>query len=49
MNAEPAVGFKALHTKRGWTALAVAVLVMVVLVPVLSLAVPASSALHMPD
>jgi urea transport system permease protein len=47
--AEPAVGLKALHTKRGWIGLAVAVLVMCVLVPVLSLSTPASSAVHMPD
>jgi urea transport system permease protein len=47
--AEPAVGLKALHTKRGWVGLAVAVLVMCVLVPVLSLSTPVSSAVHMPD
>jgi urea transport system permease protein len=47
--AEPAVGLKALHTKRGWIGLAVAVLVMCVLVPMLSLGTPASSAVHMPD
>ncbi|HEX7453210.1 MAG TPA: urea ABC transporter permease subunit UrtC, partial [Polyangiaceae bacterium] len=49
MIAEPAVGLKALHSKRGWVGLGVAVLVMGILVPVLSVAVPASSALHVPD
>ncbi len=49
MNAEPAVGLKALHGKRGWLGLAAAVVVLVVIVPVLSLGVPASSPLHVPD
>jgi urea transport system permease protein len=47
--AEPAVGLRALHTKRGWIGLAVTALVMCVLVPVLSLSTPVSSAVHMPD
>jgi urea transport system permease protein len=49
VNAEPLVGFKALHSQRGWLAVAVAVLVLGVLVPVLNLAVPASFPLHLPD
>ena len=49
MSAEPAVGLKALHDKRGWIALAVVAVVLCVLVPVLSLALPASSPLHVPD
>jgi urea transport system permease protein len=47
--AEPAVGLKALHTKRGFIGLGVAVLIMCVVVPVLSLGTDASSALHVPD
>ena len=49
MNAEPAVGLMALHDKRGWTAVAIVTLVLCVLVPILSLAVPVNSALHLPD
>jgi urea transport system permease protein len=49
VNAEPLVGFKALHSQRGWLAVAAAVLVLGVLVPVLNLAVPASFPLHLPD
>lgn len=49
MKAEPAVGFRALHDKRGWGAVAIVGLVLCVLVPVLSLAVPPSSPLHLPD
>ena len=49
MKAEPAVGLRALHDKSGWIALAIVSLVLCVLVPVLSLAVPASSPLHLPD
>ena len=49
MKAEPAVGLLALHDKRGWMAVAIVALVLCVLVPLLSLAVPVSSALHLPD
>jgi len=49
VKAEPAVGLRALHDKSGWIALAIVSLVLCVLVPVLSLAVPASSPLHLPD
>jgi urea transport system permease protein len=49
VKAEPAVGFSALHSKRGWLAVAAAVVVLCVLVPILNLAVPASSPLHLPD
>jgi urea transport system permease protein len=49
VNAEPLVGLKALHTKRGWLAVGAVALVMCVIVPVLSLAVPVSSPLHVPD
>ncbi|HKO47937.1 MAG TPA: urea ABC transporter permease subunit UrtC [Polyangiaceae bacterium] len=49
MKAEPAVGLLALHDKRGWTIVAVVALLLCVLVPILSLAVPASSPLHLPD
>ena len=49
MSAEPAVGLKALHDKRGWIALGVVAAILCVLVPVLSLAMPASSPLHVPD
>jgi len=49
VNAEPPVGLMALHTRRGWLAVASAVLVMGVLVPILNLAVPASSPIHLPD
>ena len=38
MIAEPRVGLKALHSKRGWVGLGVAVLVMGILVPALSVA-----------
>jgi urea transport system permease protein len=49
VKAEPVVGLRALHDKRGWTAVAVVSLLLCVVVPVLSLAVPASSPLHVPD
>ncbi len=49
MTAEPAVGLKALHTKRGWVGLGVAALIMCVILPALSLGTSASSALHVPD
>jgi urea transport system permease protein len=49
VKAEPQVGLKALHDKRGWLAVALVTLLFCVLVPVLSLAVPSSSALHLPD
>ena len=49
MKAEPAVGLMALHDKRGWIAVAVVALVLCVLVPILSLAVPVGSPLHLPD
>jgi len=49
VKAEPAVGLKALHDKRGWTGLAIVTLVLCVLVPILSLAMPVNSALHLPD
>jgi urea transport system permease protein len=45
----PASGLKALHTRRGWLALGVVTLIACVLVPLLSLGLPASSALHVPD
>jgi len=49
VKAEPAVGLSALHDKRGWLALGVLTLLSCVLVPVLNLAVPASSPIHVPD
>ena len=49
MKAEPAVGLLALHDKRGWMIVAIVTLLLCVLVPALSLAVPASSPLHLPD
>jgi len=49
VKAEPAVGLMALHDKRGWIAVAVVALVLCVLVPILSLAVPVGSPLHLPD
>jgi urea transport system permease protein len=49
VKAEPIVGLRALHDKRGWTAVAIVTLLFCVLVPILSLAVPSSSALHVPD
>ena len=49
MKAEPAVGLRALHDKRGWLVVALFTLLACVLVPVLSLAVPESSPLHLPD
>ena len=49
MKAEPSVGLAALHDKRGWTAVAAVALFFCVLVPLLSLAVPAGSPLHLPD
>ena len=49
MKAEPAVGLRALHDKRGWLAVLAVTLVLCGLVPVLSLGVPEASALHLPD
>ena len=49
MKAEPAVGLSALHDKRGWIAVGVVALLLCVLVPILSLGVPESSPLHLPD
>jgi len=49
VKAEPAVGLRALHDKRGWLAVLAVTLVLCGLVPVLSLGVPEASALHLPD
>ncbi len=48
-DARPSPRRAALLGPKGWTAVLVAVLVVTVLVPVLNLAFPAGSALHMPD
>ena len=49
MIAEPAVGLRALHSKRGWIGLGAAVLVMCGVVPALSLGTAVGSAFHVPD